>query len=80
MSSSAAARARGSPGMLRPSAGNRVNEVRWPPAAFTQGFSTSACMWAAAVTGRSGRGWHANHSCGAVAASVAGVFFQGMEV
>ena len=29
-----------------PSAGNRVNVVRFPSGAFTRGFSTSACTWA----------------------------------
>ena len=37
-SSSAAARVRGSSGTPRPSAGNRVNPVRFPPAAFSGAF------------------------------------------
>ena len=50
ISSSPAARARGFSGMPRPPAGNRVNAVRWLPAAFSGGFSTSACIWAPVVT------------------------------
>ena len=42
----------GSSGMLRPSVGNRLTAVRWPPAALSGGFSTSACTWATVMLSR----------------------------
>ena len=48
----AEARPPGSSGMLRPAVGNRLTAVRWPPAALSGGFSTSACTWATVMLSR----------------------------
>ena len=42
----------GSSGMLRPSVGNRLTAVRWPPAALSGGYSTSAGTWATVMLSR----------------------------
>ena len=38
--------------VLRPAVGNRLTAVRWPPAALSGGFSTSACTWATVMLSR----------------------------
>ncbi len=57
-SSPAADRPPGSSGMLRPSVGNRLTAVRWPPAALSGVFSTSACTWATVMLSRASTSRH----------------------